>query len=155
MTEYYAKKLNQGLEYQDFVFEKLYDVGLATIAYSSKKYQINKGENKAGFEIKFDDRLKDTGNLYIEISEKSNASNSGFIPSGIYRNDNTWLYLIGNYDIIFIFDKRRLRKIYEGRHYIKIGGRYIDSVPTSRGFTLPAKHADEQLAIKVIKVNAG
>jgi hypothetical protein len=153
VNEYYAKKLQQGLEYQDYVFEKLYDVGIATIAYSSKKYQNTKGENKAGFEIKFDDRLKSTGNLYIEIAEKSHPANKDFVPSGIYRNDNTWLYMIGNYDTIFIFDKKRLRKICDGKYYKKIGGRFIDSVPTSRGFTLPAKYAEEELAIKVIKFN--
>ncbi len=149
MTEEYKKKMDKGLEYQDFVFERLYEIGMATIAYSSKKYQVTKGENKAGFEIKFDDRLKDTGNLYIEVAEKSNASNRDYVPSGIYRNDNTWLYLIGDYNKIYIFDKKRLRKIYEGEHYKKFNGRPVQ-IPTSKGFTISAKYAEEELAIKVI-----
>ena len=152
MNEYYKGKLKQGLEYQDFIFEKLYYKGIATISYASKKYQVEKGENKAGFEIKFDDRLKETGNLYIEVAEKSDAGNREFIPSGIYRSDNTWLYIIGDYSKVYIFAKNQLQKVYRSKKYEEFGGRYIDSVPTSRGFTIPAKYAEEVLAIKVISL---
>ena len=63
--------------------EKLFEVGIILKCYSSKKYQNAKGESSAGMEIKFDDKRKNTGNLYIEYAEKSNPSNKSCIPSGI------------------------------------------------------------------------
>ena len=82
-TEYYKDKLKSGLYYQDFVMEKLYEIGLPLISYSSKEFQVMLGENKAGIEIKNDTKYSTTGNLYIEIAEKSNPSNVDYIPSGI------------------------------------------------------------------------
>lgn len=74
MTEEYKEKFEAGIQYQDWVVEKLYDAGLPIISYSSKKYQNLIGENKAGLEIKFDRNWVKTGNLYIEIAEKSNPN---------------------------------------------------------------------------------
>ena len=149
IKEEYQLKLNKGLEYQDFVYEKLYDVGISTVVYSSKKYQFEVGENKAGIEIKFDDRMKETGNIYIEVAEKRNARNQDFYPSGIYRCDNTWLYVLGDYSVIFIFQKTILQKVYERGTYIKAGGRKIE-IPTSIGYVIPVDYAEKELAGKLI-----
>ena len=46
MTEDYKEKFEAGIQYQDWVVEKLYDAGLPIISYSSKKYQNLIGENK-------------------------------------------------------------------------------------------------------------
>jgi len=144
---YYNDMLKKGLSYQDFVVEKLYDIGLPIISYASKEYQIKFGENKCGFEIKFDDRLEETGNFYIEIAEKSNSNNFNFIPSGIYRADNTWLYLQGNYKKIYIFAKNQLRKLYESNQYKKI------EISTSQGFLLSLKVAlEKDFIIKIIEI---
>lgn len=147
MTQYYKDKLEQGLYFQDFVVEELYKCGLPIISYSSKEYQNMIGENKAGIEIKNDSQWKDTGNLYIEIAEKSNAENKYFVPSGIYRNDNTWLYLIGDKSKIFIFGKKFLVLLHKTGKYkeipIKAG--------TSVGFLVPVKEAEEKYAIKIIE----
>ncbi|MDD5017166.1 MAG: hypothetical protein PHO15_03590 [Eubacteriales bacterium] len=147
MNEYYRNKLEQGLSYQDFVVEKLYEIGLPIISYSSKKYQHTVGENKCGFEIKFDDKVKSTGNLYIEIAEKSDPANFKYVDSGIYRNDNTWLYIIGNYEKIFIFPKKYLKTLYGRKKYKEV------QTPTSRGFLIPAEKAEE-LSIKTITINS-
>jgi hypothetical protein len=148
MNDYYREQLEKGQQYQDFVSEKLYDIGLPVMSYSSKKYQYEVGENKNGFEIKFDDKIKNTGNIYIEVSEKSDAKNKEYISSGIYRNDNTWLYIIGDYKKIYIFSKKQLRKIYENSK--KETFRKVIT-PTSKGFLIPAKYAEETLAIKIIE----
>lgn len=153
MTEEYKTKLEKGLKFQDYVVEKLYDIGLPIISYSSKKYQVMMGENKCGFEIKFDDRMKDTGNIYIEIAEKSNSNNLNYVDSGIFRTDNTWLYIIGNYRKLFIFDKRLLKRIFQNKNYKNFNGRYVET-PTSRGFLIPVKYATNTLAIKVINCNS-
>ena len=112
MTEYYNEKLQQGLEYQDFIFEqlkKMNDMPLFLGAYSSKKYQYEKGESLSGLEIKFDDKLSVTGNLFIETFEKTDAANKNYVRSGIMRCGNSWLYLIGNYKEAFIFSVSQLR----------------------------------------------
>lgn len=143
MTEYYAKKLPQGLEFQDFVTDKLMDIlGISLSTYQSKKYQL-KGENRQGIEIKFDDRMKTTGNLYIETEEKSNPDNMCFVRSGIYRDDNTWLYIIGDYSTLFIFGKQTLRNMDTMGNYRKV------EIPTSRGFLIPLESANKY-ALKVL-----
>ena len=103
LDEYYRNQLKNGTEFQDFVFDVLYDHGLPLISYSSKKYQIEKGENKAGIEIKYDKKFAKSGCFWIEIAEKKCKNNPHWIASGIYRTDNSWLYLIGNYEVFYIF----------------------------------------------------
>ena len=141
--EYYKEKLEEGLEYQDFVSEVLYKIGIPLFSYNSKKYQIKHGENKLGIEIKFDNKSAETGNIYIEIAEKSNPANANFVLSGIYRNDNTWLYVIGNYKKVFIFSKTILKLLHKGNRYKNV------QTDTSRGFLLPLKDA-EKYASKII-----
>lgn len=112
MTEIYANNLQLGLEYQDFVFDQLRrrdDMPIFLGAYASRKYQNDKGESPSGLEIKYDRRFHETGNLYIEIAEKSDATLHEYTASGIMRDDNSWLYLIGDYDEAFIFPKNLLR----------------------------------------------
>lgn len=131
MTENYKNCLQKGLEFQDFITNALIEkLGISLNSYSSKKYQYDIGENKQGFEIKFDDKYITTGNIYIEVKEKSNELNRNYIPSGIYRNDNTWLYLIGNYSEVYIFSKKHLRLMYETQKYKEV------TTPTSIGFLL-------------------
>lgn len=147
MTPYYKEKLEQGLYYQDFVIEQLYSAGLPLISYSSKKYQTMIGENKAGFEIKNDCQFRKTNNFYIEISEKSNADNREYVASGIYRNDNTWLYIMGDTETIYIFSKKQLQILHSSHKYRTV------QTATSTGFLLPVKDAEKHYAIKVIEVN--
>ena len=145
MTEYYEEKLQQGLEFQDFVTDILFnELFIPLSSYQSRKYQL-KGENKQGIEIKFDDKFKATGNVYIEISEKSNANNINFIESGIYRNDNTWLYIIGDYSILFIFGKEMLKLMHKKKRYKEV------QIPTSKGFLIPKIDA-EKYALKIIYI---
>ena len=111
LTPYYIEKFEAGLEYQDYVADKLRksDPCIILAPYSSRKYQNEHGESASGIEIKYDMRMKETGNLYFEVSEKSNADLLEYTASGIMRNDNTWLYLIGDYDQAFLFSKSQLR----------------------------------------------
>ncbi len=143
MTPYYKDKLEQGLCYQDFVVERLYEAGIPLISYSSKKYQTMIGENKAGIEIKNDQKFRETGNLYIETAEKSNSSNSSYMASGIFRNDNTWLYIIGDYETIYVLSKRHLQFVMDKFKKVE--------TPTSRGFLLPIEYVESRMAIKIIE----
>lgn len=144
-NNYYNEKLEKGLEYQDFVLDTLYDkLGLIISYYSSRKYQYEKGESKTGIEIKYDMLYKDTGNLYIEYAEKKPNANY-YVISGIARQDNAWLYVIGNHDIIFIFAKSFLQQLKNVK-----GIRHIQK-DTSKGYLLPGDMA-KKYAIKVLNL---
>lgn len=146
-SEYYAQKYKEGLYFQDFVVEELYKIGLPIISYASKEFQFNVGENKAGLEIKNDNRYKETGNIFIEVAEKSHEDNPFYVPSGIYRNDNTWLYLIGDQDLIFVFSKKQLRYLHEKDKFKTIEIKR----KTAKGFLVPREKAENFYAIKIIK----
>lgn len=144
ITEYYRQQLERGQEFQDFILTQLLKNGIPVCFYSSRKYQFEKGESSNGIEVKFDDRYNDTKNLYIEYAEKSNPNNKNYVPSGIERTDNTWLYLIGNYSIIFIFAKsflKGLKNTSQIRHV---------KTSTSQGYLLPELMAIKYAA-KIIK----
>ncbi len=134
-----------GLQFQDFVIDLLIrELGLAVSSYSSKRWQIEQGESRQGVEIKLDRRILETGNVSIEVGEKGKASNWQFVPSGILRYDNTWLYIQGNPEIVFIFPKAFLIQLYKT-------GRYrVDELPTIRRFLMPFKDA-EKYAAKVFR----
>lgn len=99
----------EGVEFQDFVCVQMAKSGLILQNLGSKRYQLAIGENIQGFEIKLDTLFHKTGRLSIEIAEKPYAAYEKWIPSGIYRNDNTWLYIQGDYKELFIFAKNVLR----------------------------------------------
>ena len=135
---YYFEKLPEGLEYQDFITELLIkEIGISLSTFSSKNYQNKIGENRQGFEIKFDNKMLDTGNIYIEVKEKADPNNQNYVYSGIYRNDNTWLYLIGNYQTVYIFGKGHLKLMYETNRYREV------KTETSIGFLLPISDANK------------
>ena len=139
----------EALEFQDFVVDLfLKEIGIPISNYSSRYFQFNKGENPQGIEIKLDKRILETGNVSIEVAEKSRADLENWTPSGIMRNDNTWLYVQGNKEIVFIFSKKILKGIYEARYKDKVW------MPkkTIKTFLMPITDA-EKYAAKVIKIN--
>lgn len=144
MTQYYKEKLELGLQYQDFVADILrIEAGIFIGAYSSKKYQCEKGESQCGAEIKYDAVLEKTRNIYLEVAEKSKATNDNWIPSGICRDDNSWLYIIGDYNEIFIFCKHQLRNLVENKER-RIQHKMTYKEPpigTSKGYVYPVEMA--------------
>ena len=130
----------EALKFQDFVTDLLLkELGLVVSAYSSRYYQYNFGESRQGIEIKLDMRMSDTGNISIEVAEKSRASIEHWTPSGIMRDDNTWLYIQGNYNTIYIFGKKFLRQLYEARYINSVR----DAKSTLRAFLMPRTEADK------------
>jgi len=102
-------------------------------------------------------KLAETGNLYFETAEKTRPENPKFIESGILRNDNSWLYAIGNYTVVYVFSKKRLQRIW--RHRSKYPWLVLREakIGTSKGFTMPEaiakKGADRILhpSIRLVK----
>jgi hypothetical protein len=136
-TKYYKEQLNDGLEFQDFCSIKFAERGIPITNFSSKKYQQTKGENLQGYEFKYDKQFRKTGNFWIELAEKSNSENSNYVNSGILRNDNTMFYIIGDYDGVYLMQKKIL---------IVISARYSvkeNNMKTSKGFLFPVEKARE------------
>jgi len=102
--------LEKGLAFQDFVCIVLAQRHIVLQNIGSKKFQIEVGENLQGFEIKLDRRCTETGRLSIEVAEKSSRDVLWWTPSGIMREDNSILYIQGNYDSFWVFGKNWLRR---------------------------------------------
>jgi len=89
--------------------------------------------------------MAETGNAYIEIAEKSDPKNDKYVNSGIYRDDNTWLWLIGNYTEIYIIQKNLLKMLVETGRYRQVE----NDRKTSIGYLIP-KEILKRYAGKVI-----
>lgn len=141
--KYRTVKIENGKVYQDFVVDACWNLlGLAIVQYSSVLYQQTIGESKTGAEIKHDEQFARTGNLWIEIEEKARPRPGAYVPSGIYRSDNTWLYIIGNYDHVFIFQKTLLQLLHRSGKWRLIE----NNTKTSRGFLLTETDANKWAA---------
>jgi hypothetical protein len=155
MENNYVEKLEIGHEFQDFVIEKLIkELGIAISIFQSKKYQFNKGESLQGVEIKYDARstgdctykeCKKTGNVGIEVAEKTNKDNVNWVNSGIYRLDNSWLYIVGNYDCIWVFGKKHLILMHQKNIYKEYA-----TLPTMKTMLLPIEDADKYCLKKIV-----
>ncbi len=144
----YNRDLGRGTQYEDFAsWALLYYAGMVFVPYRSKEWQNVVGENSGGVEIKFQDRMKDTGNLWIETYRKSHPGQADYRPSGILRNDNGRFMATGDYERIFLFSRVELRLL--SPRYSEIE----NSTLTSRGFLMPIspdalKYAADVIVIK-------
>ena len=140
---HYKEKLEEGLQFQDFATRELYQRGIVIVGYSSRHYQNKCGENMLGAEIKRDGNFRKTGNLYIETAEKSHPDNKNYVPSGIFRKDNSWLFVIGDEETLYIFATKYLQRLSD---------RYKEVIKTtSIGRLMPIAEA-EKYCIRKIEV---
>lgn len=135
----YKDRFFEGTDFQDYCIDKLYNNGIVVIPFSSRKYQLLKGESKSGYEFKYDKLFSKTGNFYIETAEKS-KDQTEFKPSGIFRKDNTIFWCIGDYERIFLIAKNQLQIVC--KQYKEV------QTETSKGFLLPLERAKKGLIIK-------
>ena len=140
-----------GSSFEDFVCIELSKQGIILQNIHSRKFQYETGENLQGYEIKYDSRCTGcstdkppTNRLSIEVAEKTDENNINYIPSGIYRDDNSWLYIQGNYHQFWIFQKKLLVMLHNSNRYKK------KTLPTIKTFYLPVKDADKYCAKKII-----
>jgi hypothetical protein len=137
-----------GLEFQDFVCLQLAREHIILQNTVSRKYQFEMGESLGGIEIKLDNLCTKTRRLSIEVAEKSRADMPNWTPSGIYRPDNTWLYIQGNYEVAFIFAKKFLRDLQNAKKFP------IEELPTIQKFYLSMADA-EKYAAKIMRFGSG
>ena len=158
MNKNYKECFDRGDKYENFVYPILREEwGVNMIPHKTQSTQL-KGENSFGVEIKFDEKSIKSPNLFIEYKErreKDDGTLSTWEWSGIYRGDyfedNSWLYLIGNYDIFYIFLKKRLKDLHSSNKYYEARGKTVDGNETSMGFLLPKIEA-KTLALDVINI---
>lgn len=143
------RSMENGLEFQDFVADQLFEHGLFVQYYASRRYQYERGESRQGVEIKFDSWCTKSQRLSIETAEKTRIDGP-WSPSGIYRKDNTWLYVQGNYEVFFIFSKTQLQSLHVWEN--PDGSLRLErkEEPTVRAFYMPFEVA-ERWALKVIR----
>lgn len=143
-----------GMEFQDFVAEKLIkELGIPITLYGSKKNQFSMGENIQGVEIKYDARSTGdctyynnaaTNTIAIEIAEKTKRENFKWVDSGIYRNDNSWLYIVGNYMQFWIFGKSTLRIMHQSGNF-----KVATTLPTVMNMLISIEDADTYCLKKI------
>ena len=145
----YKPQLEEAAKYQDFITDELLKHGIVLNQYASCEYQRKVGESASGIEIKHDKQMAETGNVYIETAEKSNPSKPNYTDSGVYRNDNTWLYLIGDYNTALLFSKNQLRQCIESDETWRMEKNIIyRETPTSRGYTFPVETCKQFLCLR-------
>lgn len=133
----------RGEEFQDLVMMELRQKGIFIQTFTSRKYQFGMGENPQGVEIKLDARCLETGQLSIEIAEKSGPALLQYTASGIYRSDNTWLYVQGNDQTFFAFQRNILCLLHKTKKYRE------HELSTIRKFYLPLSDAHKYAAFVV------
>jgi hypothetical protein len=102
--------VREGMEFEEYITDVFYTkFNIILHRYITKADQL-KGENEEGCEIKNDRYFRTSGNLFIEIQELT--KNNDWINSGILRNDNSVLYIIGDRTGVYIFEKKELYKMY-------------------------------------------
>jgi hypothetical protein len=143
---YREAKLKSGASYQDFIMVRLHLLGWVLQPYCSREGQL-KGENLFGLEIKNDDRMSETGNVCIEVAEKARPRVGDYVPSGIFRKDNTWMYGIGNRLLFLVFAKSTLKTAYARRVALRFKNY---ETQTSRGFLIPLSDAEKMCAQKIL-----
>jgi hypothetical protein len=141
--DYYAEQLKDGQEFEDFAREKLYEYGLSVVPNRSRYRQFENGESTAGVEFKLQKRLAETGNLWIELKEKHQPRPGECAASGILRNDNSWLWVTGDYHSLWLLTRRVL--IYVAPFYELLP----NGMNTSIGYLLPARRADQLAEVKI------
>ncbi len=145
MNKYYNDKYSSAVEFERFVYDVLKEMGLVVIKHHKTKELQLKGENSIGWEIKHDELMIKTGNVYIEIAEKSDPRNAVYVKSGIYRDDNTWMWIIGDYEEFFIIQKNLLIMLVKTGKYRKVENERKSSI----GYLVP-KEVIEKYAGKVV-----
>jgi len=149
-----------GSRYQDIVSRELLKIGIVVQCHTSKFFQLNYGESVGGVEIKHDSKISQTGNIFFEFSA-INKKGDKFADGGIEKQDNAWLYVIGNGKECWIFAKNQLkalfRKVKMNPDLYKEKGiilrKHIDkdtNTATANGMCVSVDYCENNLAINHI-----
>jgi len=148
----------RGINYERWVMPVIDEIeGRKVERYYDAYSQINISDNDALKEVKFDDRMSETLNLYIESEERREHNRGSMVPSGIMKPCKSTTYFIGNGEVAYDFDKKRFKKIiienWKGidttyPQFRKVPT-YTNGVQTSTGYLIPTWVADKICIRKV------
>lgn len=133
---YYRDRKELAEVFERYIVSRLRHRGVAIARHTTKAGQYKFGDTTAGIEIKFDMELARTGNLYIEVDEKTDPSNKAFTRSGIFTSSSMKWYLIGNYRECYLFSRTALLEEHKTAKIIP------NRTRTGHGFLLPRLRAD-------------
>lgn len=136
MDKYYSDRLEESNLFQDhWAKQFLLQRGITLQFFCSKQNQLH-GECIQGYELKFDQKFRQTKRLYFECYErKRDAIN--WVKSGILKDDNSKYIVIGDYKNVFIFSKHQLADEYRKAYWNSI------ETPTSKGFVMDIYDGNE------------
>jgi hypothetical protein len=147
-TVEFVGRLVIGQDYEDFVVPVLWARGWPTYVYRSKEAQWACGESLNNIEVKLDNGFRKSGRLFIETRERRSADGSSeWRRSGIYDEHNPRLYVIGDYETVYVLGVRWLRAIADRLE----SGSFPKDAPTAECVFLPLNLA-EKYAVDVIEV---
>lgn len=139
-------EMEESNQFEDFVTDLLLEQGIVITNYKSYEYQCKVGENRTGIEIKYDKKMADTGNIYLEVAERHDPEGQ-FVPSGILRNDNSLFYVIGDRHRTYMFIKKYLKAIYKRFKRVQ--------TETSIGYLMPVRYVEENELLTLMKWKDG
>lgn len=134
----YKEKLKEGLWYENYIVEKikksLLSYGWEVRHITDKDENFEKGDieltasdgERMYIEVKYDKRMKDTGNLYIEYEEL--ASDGNWYKSSLYRETKVEWWLQGNTEYYYLVKVDELKRALKGCRKV--------STKTSRGVVI-------------------
>ena len=111
-TSYYQRKFAEGTAYERFIRDWLRSQGIDVNLVKGRRNQLLFGDTNIGVEIKFDQGIHRTGNVFIEVGEKAEDRGGDFVPSGIFREDACQWYGIGDCCEWYVCRKATLRPLW-------------------------------------------
>ena len=153
--EYYEEQRKKSEAYQLYIKDvwlmafslmtmqrsKYTSIGNTIDFYDTKEEQYNIGESAQGVEVKYDIASFRTNNLYIEIEEATKIGGK-LVSSGIYRKDNTTVWVTGTYHYAYIIPKSLL----VAYHKKKQPNEIVSQRGTSKGFLIPRSDIDKWIS---------
>lgn len=148
-TENFYELLKEGKNYEKVIkdqFKKQFDIDLKEVADTKESQELYGDlmtEIDVGIEVKFDRRMKSTGNIYIELWE--NKKYEGFKRANIQLNnmvdiwiqgDERYFYYLRKSDIVD-WIKANWEKLKDSKWFVKTA--------TSKGVIIPEKVVKEEL----------
>lgn len=109
-TQYFRDKMEKAHEFEVYIENLFRENGILMGYFSGDEQYI--GETKIGVEIKNDEMMLETGNIYIEYQERMKNCRE-WQNSGILKNDNTLFWIIGAKGKYYIIEKSKLIDIYQ------------------------------------------
>ena len=130
-------------EFMRFVQKVTKVAGFNVEFYESAEDQLTKGEGPSGLEVKFDRKSRETHRYYIEFAQCSRSLGWRWVPSGLFKEEPTWLWAVGTQELFYVIHRATLSELYfEGVYDIRKCEK--DNDTHTRGYCLPMRDMDRK-----------